>query len=105
MARVGVGHAGPEANAVRAQRAERQAGVDLAEEALIGEPEIVVARVLGQRGQVGQPGRLVCRQDEESSAERHEAVPSAHGNSGPTRSGIHQAQRDLLRGDGQGRDA
>ena len=73
VSRIRVGHAGAEADAPRAQRAERQARVDLAEEPLVREPEVVVARALRELGERGQSVGRVGRQQQESRAQRHVA--------------------------------
>ena len=74
MARVRVGDAGREADPPRGERARGEARVDVAEEALVGEPEVVVAERLGARRERRQLARRARGQQEQSGPEAHGAV-------------------------------
>ncbi len=71
VAGVGIGHAGAEADSRRAKGQEGERRVDLAEEALVGEPEGVVAERLGARGQGHELLRRPRREQQEAGPEGH----------------------------------
>src|SRR5207237_4790115 len=70
MARVGIGDAGPEADAGRARGYQAEDRVGLAEEALVGQPEIVVAERLGTDGEI---------HDLADGTRRKQQEPGPHG--------------------------
>src|SRR4029450_5642594 len=76
VAGVGIRHARAELDALRAQRAQGQRGVHLPEEALVGQPEVVVAGALGELGDLGQPGGGLRGQQEETGGQRHQPEPA-----------------------------
>src|SRR4029077_19261703 len=80
---VGIGHAGSELDPLGAQGAEGERGVDLPEEALVGQPQVVVAAALGELGQLREPSRRVRRQYEEPGGEGHQRFPSPSSRESP----------------------
>ena len=76
MARVRVRHAGAQSHASRRLREDGEGGVDLAEEPLVGEPDVVVAERFRARDEGRHLGHGARGQQEEAGPKRHPASRS-----------------------------